>query len=106
DFIEKPFDDEVIIACVQEALERGEKMHAEAASVDAINANLGRLTEREREVLLEVALGRPNKVIAHNLGISPRTVEIHRARVIEKMQARNLSHLVRMAIAVGIVGAD
>jgi len=51
-------------------------------------------------------MGHPNKVIGYNLGISPRTVEIHRARVIEKMEARNLSHLVRLAIASGVVSAE
>jgi len=103
DFIEKPFDDEVILESVREALARGAKMRTESASTEALKANLERLTAREREVLEQVAFGHPNKVIAHNLGISSRTVEIHRARVIEKLQARNLAHLVRMAIAAGIV---
>jgi two-component system response regulator FixJ len=106
DFIEKPFDDEVILESIHEALSRGAKIHAEAASAEAVKANLNRLTAREREVLEQVAVGHPNKVIAYNLGISPRTVEIHRARVIEKLQARNLSHLVRMAITTGIISGD
>jgi len=71
-----------------------------------LSANLERLTGRERQVLEQVAMGHPNKVIGYNLGISPRTVEIHRARVIEKMEARNLSHLVRLAIASGVVSAE
>jgi two-component system response regulator FixJ len=103
DFIEKPFDDEVILASVQEALSRGSKLRAESASGEAVKVNLKRLTARELEVLEQVALGHPNKVIAYNLGISSRTVEIHRARVVEKLQARNLAHLVRMAIAAGII---
>lgn len=106
DFIEKPFDDEAILESVREALSRGVKMWADMASAETVKANLERLTARESEVLEQVALGHPNKVIAYNLDISPRTVEIHRARVIEKLQARNLSHLVRIAIAAGIIGAD
>lgn len=103
DFIEKPFDDDVILRSVQEALSRGSKLRAESASGEAVKVNLKRLTARELEVLEQVALGHPNKVIAYNLGISSRTVEIHRARVVEKLQARNLAHLVRMAIAAGII---
>ncbi len=106
DFIEKPIDDELILRSVREALSRGVKMHADAAAADAARANIERLTARERQVLEKVALGHPNKVIAYDLDISPRTVEIHRARVIEKLAARNLSHLVRMAIAAGVIGAD
>lgn len=103
DFIEKPFDDDVILGSVREAFSRGSKLRAETASSEAVKVNLKRLTARELEVLEQVALGHPNKVIAYNLGISSRTVEIHRARVVEKMQARNLAHLVRMAIAAGII---
>ena len=106
DFIEKPFDDEVILESIREALSRGTKMHADAASAKEVQTNLERLTAREREVLEQVALGHPNKIIAYNLGISPRTVEIHRARVTEKLRARSLSHLVRMAIAAGVIAAD
>ncbi|MEQ9811505.1 MAG: response regulator FixJ [Azospirillaceae bacterium] len=106
DFIEKPFDDEVILESIHEALSRGAKIHAETASAEALRANLNRLTAREREVLEQVAVGNPNKAIAYNLGISPRTVEIHRARVIEKLRARSLSHLVRMAIGAGIINGD
>ncbi|MGD2132012.1 MAG: response regulator FixJ [Maricaulaceae bacterium] len=106
DFIEKPYDEDVLLESVREALSRGAKQQADAASAEALKANLARLTPREQQVLEQVALGHPNKVVAYNLGISPRTVEIHRARVVEKLQARNLSHLVRMAIAAGVVSAD
>ena len=66
------------------------------------DGRLARLTGRERDVLEQLVVGRSNKEIALELGISPRTVEIHRARVMEKMQAQSLSHLVRMALAAGI----
>ncbi|MEQ9642093.1 MAG: response regulator FixJ [Alphaproteobacteria bacterium] len=105
DFIEKPFDDESILESIHVALARGAKLQAETASAQVVEANVKRLTARERQVLEQVVQGHPNKVIAYNLSISPRTVEIHRARVIEKLQARNLSHLVRMAITAGIIGA-
>ncbi|WP_425404072.1 response regulator FixJ [Hwanghaeella sp.] len=103
DFIEKPFDDEVLLESVRDALTRGAKLRAESVLAESSKLGLDRLTAREREVLEKVALGHPNKVIAYDLGISPRTVEIHRARVIEKLQAKNLSHLVRIAIAAGII---
>jgi two-component system response regulator FixJ len=101
DFIEKPFDDGVLLDCVQRALaesQRGQVGEAAAAGIEG----LGQLTPRERDVLHQLIVGNPNKVIAYELGISPRTVEVHRARVMEKMQAKSLSHLVRMALAAGV----
>jgi two-component system response regulator FixJ len=101
DFIEKPFDDEGLLDCIRRALaatERGRSNETASAGLDG----LGQLTPRERDVLHQLIVGNPNKVIAYELGISPRTVEVHRARVMEKMQARNLSHLVRMALAAGL----
>ena len=106
DFIEKPFAEDVILEAVTGALALGEKLHVEAVAAQNWHRNLSKLTAREREVLEQVALGHPNKIVAFNLGISARTVEIHRARVIEKLEARNFSHLVRMAIAAGIVSLD
>ncbi|MGF1563628.1 MAG: response regulator FixJ [Geminicoccaceae bacterium] len=97
DFIEKPFTDDVITQSIEKAL-------AKAAPADIAEAatRLKTLTPRERDVLEHLVVGQPNKVIAYELGISPRTIEIHRARVMEKMHARSLSHLVRMALAIGI----
>ena len=101
DFIEKPFDDTAILTSIAEAIEK----HASRSvtkPVDAeIAARLERLTAREREVLDLLVSGDPNKVIAYRLQISPRTVEIHRARVMEKMQAKSLPQLVRMAMELG-----
>ena len=102
DFIEKPFSDDTIVASIERALKLGGKSQQQQAAIAEILACADRLTVREREVLHELVAGHPNKVIAHRLAISPRTVEIHRARVMEKMQARNLSELVRMALTAGL----
>ena len=96
DFIEKPFTKEVILDSIHRALASCTQVRRTGLSNDDLAARTVRLTPREREVLERLVLGQLNKQIAHDLGISPRTVEIHRARVMEKMQARNLAQLVRM----------
>ncbi len=101
-FIEKPFREEVILDSVRMAIEPGQETCAKAFPVDDIRARIGSLTPREREVLDQLIIGQPNKVAAFHLEISPRTVEIYRARVLEKMQARSLPHLVRMTLAAGL----
>jgi two-component system response regulator FixJ len=102
DFIEKPFSDEVILASIETALARGQRGGGAGAVSGAFAACLARLTPRERDVFHQLIVGHPNKVIAYNLDISARTVEIHRARVMEKMQVRNLPELVRLAIEAGV----
>jgi two-component system response regulator FixJ len=102
DFIEKPFADDVLIESVHRALVLAAAADRDSVERSVVRQRLDTLTAREREVLEGLVGGRPNKVIAHDLGISPRTVEIHRARVMDKMQARSLSALVRMALAAGI----
>ena len=97
DFIEKPFSDGAILAAVAQALEAEANTPGHAAL-----ARVATLTPREREVLAGLVAGLPNKSIAYDLGISPRTVEIHRAHVMEKLEARSLSELVRLALAAGI----
>ncbi|HUC65572.1 MAG TPA: response regulator FixJ [Stellaceae bacterium] len=102
DFIEKPFSDELLVDCVRRARRQAEEARREGAEADEVRHRLQILTPRERDVLQGMIAGQPNKLIAHALGISPRTVEIHRARVMDKMAARSLSALVRMALAAGI----
>jgi FixJ family two-component response regulator len=100
DFIEKPFNEQVLLDAVHRALARHRPGEAPPSAVRAeIAARVAALTPREREVMLLVAEGRPNKVVATRLGLSTRTVEVHRAKAMEKMQARSLADLVRMAIA-------
>ena len=106
DFLEKPFDDEVLIASVKTALRQKEgeaKRHGERAEIEG---RLAALSNRERDVLGGLVAGRANKQIAFDLGISPRTVEIYRANLMSKMQAGSLSDLVRMALIVEIVGQE
>jgi len=106
DFLEKPFDDEVLLTIVRSALQRSdgaERRNLERASIER---RLAALSNREREVLQGLVTGRANKQIAFELGISPRTVEIYRANLMNKMDASSLSELVRMALLVELVGRD
>ena len=98
DFIEKLFDDDVLLAAIGAALRDGEKDRQGAAEAAEITARMDTLSGREREVLGGLVAGHANKVIAFDLGISPRTVEIYRANVMTKMKAASLSELVRMAM--------
>jgi two-component system, LuxR family, response regulator FixJ len=105
DFIEKPFDDEVLLQAVRSACNRqgtDDKRRAERAEIDG---RLAALSNREREVLQGLVRGLANKQIAFDLGISPRTVEIYRANLMTKMQASSLSDLVRMALITEILDA-
>jgi len=97
DFIEKPFTDDIILKSVRTAL-RAPGAASPPPSPAGVRQRLAQLTPRESEVLAELIDGWPNKTIAARLGISPRTVEIHRARIMDKMRARSLPHLVRLAL--------
>jgi two-component system response regulator FixJ len=103
DFIEKPFAEELLLETIRRAFERSAQTGRQAEAAAAAGARVGLLTAREREVLGGLVAGLPNKTIGYDLGISPRTVEVHRARVMDKMQAKSLSDLVRMALAAGVV---
>jgi two-component system response regulator FixJ len=99
DFVEKPFDQERMLQSVSDALAAGERAQSRAAEANEARNLLNLLTPREREILDQLVMGHANKVVAHQLGISPRTVEIHRASIMEKLHARNLSNVVRTALA-------
>jgi len=101
DFIEKPFDDEILLSAIRSALARRARDSERDARRAAIRDRVQRLSERESEVLERLVAGKVNKVIAYELGISPRTVEIYRANVMTKMQADSLSDLVRMVLVEG-----
>jgi FixJ family two-component response regulator len=98
DFIQKPFRDQDLIDRINRALEKDREMRNALRERDEIRRRMSQLTPREREVLELVTQGKANKVIAGDLNVSQRTVEIHRARVMEKMGANSLAHLVRMVI--------
>jgi two-component system response regulator FixJ len=100
DFIEKPYDGAALLQSLARALAGTRR--ADPAAAHAAARRIAALTQRERQVLEQLVAGQSNKLAAHALGISPRTVEIHRARVMEKMQARGLSDLVRAVQAAGL----
>jgi two-component system, LuxR family, response regulator FixJ len=100
DFLEKPFNDQTLLDSVHRALEQDARQRGEATHLADIQERLGRLTPRERGVMEQVVAGKRNKIIAADLGISQSTVEIHRSRVMEKMEATSLSDLMRMVIAL------
>jgi len=102
DFIEKPFSSKAILESVAAALSRMQAAGERDPVALAAAAKLDLLSAREREVLEGLLSGLPNKSIAYDLAISPRTVEIHRARVMDKMGARSLSELIRLALAAGV----
>lgn len=104
DFIEKPFNEQVLLDAVHRALAQSRADAAPPGSNRGeIEARMATLTPREHEVMLLIAEGRPNKVVATRLGLSTRTVEVHRAKVMEKTGARSLAELVRMAIACDLI---
>jgi two-component system, LuxR family, response regulator FixJ len=103
DFLEKPFEDELLLRSVRSALNRSQENAARDAERAEVEARLATLTNRERDVLGGLVAGKPNKIIAFDLAISPRTVEIYRANVMTKMQAASLSELVRITLVAGVM---
>ncbi len=100
DFIEKPFDDDLFLSAIQVALNRYNKTGQHDSELARIQAKLQTLSAREAQVLQGLLAGHPNKTIAYDLNLSPRTVEVHRANVMTKMAATSLSDLIRMALLI------
>ena len=98
DFIEKPFDDEALLSSIRSALAEGVEALEQSGQGADLRARLETLSPRERQVLDGLVAGQANKVIAFDLGLSPRTVEVYRANLMTKMQAQSLSELVRMSM--------
>jgi two-component system, LuxR family, response regulator FixJ len=103
EFLEKPFDDEALLAAVRAALACQGSDDGRDSERRELAGRIAALSGRERQVLEGLVAGHPNKIIAFNLGISPRTVEIYRANLMTKMQAASLSDLVRMALVSGLL---
>jgi two-component system, LuxR family, response regulator FixJ len=106
DFIEKPFNDDILLALVQRALEQESQLRQSLAEKELLQAKMESLTPRELEVLERVVAGASNKQIGAELGVSQKTVEAHRAKVMEKLEAASLSHLVRMAVSLRDLSAE
>jgi two-component system response regulator FixJ len=103
DFIEKPFEDERLIGMIEAALQQSSD-HAKSDAVSAeIASRVASLSQRERQVMDGLVVGLSNKLIAREYNISPRTIEVYRANVMTKMQAHNLSELIRLALRAGIL---
>lgn len=102
DFLEKPFEKATLLAAIEAAFERLGNISDQAVRTSEAQILLGKLTPREREVLEGLAKGFPNKTIAYDLDISPRTVEVHRANVMSKLEVRSLSDALRIAFAAGL----
>jgi FixJ family two-component response regulator len=106
DFVEKPFSNQMLLDRIRDALEADDYHRSNQQQVDQVEKRLARLTPREHEVMQLVVQGRLNKQIAADLGLSHKTIEVHRAHVMEKMEAETLADLVRMAVAVENVNQD
>ncbi len=100
DFIEKPVDENRLVASIRQAASRAERLQQEADELEALQDRMSALTERETQVMGLATRGLTNREIAHELGISPRTVEIYRAAVMQKLRADSLADLVRMALQI------
>ena len=106
DFVEKPFNDQLLLDCVQRAIESDRQQRQSEAQLDEWRERMETLTPREREVMELVVDGAANKVISATLGVSLKTVEAHRARVMDKLKAESLSHLVRMSVMLKATQSD
>ena len=102
DFIEKPFEKSTLLESIDDGLTRLEQAGSNLSRVEQAQARLDVLTPRERDVLEGLVRGHPNKTIAYDLGISPRTVEVHRANLMQKLEVASLSEALRIAFAAGL----
>lgn len=102
DFLEKPFNEQTLLESIYRAIEKDAEQRGEASKVAEIQQRIERLTSREKEVMEQVVSGKRNKVIAYDLDISQSTVEAHRAKVMEKMEAASLSDLMRMIFSIKV----
>ena len=103
DFIEKPYDNRMLLTALGSGFARIENREKEASAIQLARENIERLTPRERDVLLGLIDGKANKIIAYELDISPRTVEIYRANLMDKLGVRSVAEAVRIAFAAGLV---
>ncbi|TDU31637.1 LuxR family two component transcriptional regulator [Panacagrimonas perspica] len=104
DFLQKPFNDEELIRRVHRAIEQDQRVRHHSGDRDATRQRLETLTPREREIAERIVVGQANKVIAMDLSLSERTVELHRARVMQKMGVRGVAQLVQLWIALELIG--
>jgi two-component system response regulator FixJ len=104
DFLEKPFEKATLLGAIEAAFRRLERADEAAAAEQEAAVRIAALTPREQDVLRGLARGHPNKTIAYDLGISPRTVEVHRANVMSKLHVRSLSEALRLAFAASLDG--
>lgn len=104
DFLEKPFEDERLIGAIRTAFKQGEDSAKNKGAASDLAARIASLSQRERQVMDGLVAGLSNKLIARDYAISPRTIEVYRANVMTKMQARSLSELVRLAVRAGVLG--
>lgn len=103
DFIEKPYDNRMLLDALESGFARIENREKEASAIQVARENIDRLTPREKDVLLGLIDGKANKIIAYELDISPRTVEIYRANLMDKLGVRSVAEAVRIAFAAGLV---
>jgi len=101
DFLEKPIDDAMLVDVLRNALRADRERRAALTARSSADARIERLTEREREILTLIAAGHQNRDIATQLGISPRTVEVHKARIMEKLECDSLAELIRVNLGAG-----
>ncbi len=105
DFIEKPIDEDLLLGTINTALAENKPSARDHEAARAVE-QMGRLSPRERQVLDAIAVGRPNKLIAYDLGLSVRTVEVHRAHMLDRLGVRNIAEAIRIALMAALVASD